>query len=177
MLKGTTFPRHGLLVGVGLFAVFWLNVAQNTLPANAQQRETAEPCFLLSYPGAIRSESICLAEYTGYDKSKDISWDHPPQAHYRITEILKGPPFGRNPTVKYEFHDSIDRTMPNGWKFSDKMMPEKDSKWILFIEVAVPKRGMLELYQGSYGRQPATDENLKQLNGLLDKYNMRNTHS
>jgi tetratricopeptide (TPR) repeat protein len=135
---------------------------------------------LLSYLHAsTHSESICLAEYKGYDESNDIGWNLPPKAHYHITEVLKGPPYPMLLPVKFEFHDLIDPTMPKGWKFSEKLMPEKDSKWILFIEFAVPRRATsgqwFELYQGSYGRQPATEENLKQLNSLLDKYNMRNT--
>jgi len=143
---------------------------------------------------ATHSESICLAEYAGYDRSGDIDWDHPPQAHYQITEILKGPSYddaahrftkgvdqvhhlhGRALPVKYEFHDLVNPTMPNGWKFSEKLMPEKDSKWILFIEFAVPKRGMFELYQGSFGRLPAIEENLNQVKALLDKYNLLNRH-
>jgi hypothetical protein len=119
-----------------------------------------------------------LAEYkrydTGYEKSYDIDWNHPPVAYYFPTEVLKGPPCSRIPAVKYEFHNSVDPTMPKVWKFSNDVMPEKGSKWILFIEYAVPKHGMFELYQGSYGRQPATKENLHHLYSLLDKYNMGN---
>ena len=58
--------------------------------------------------------------------------------------------------------------MPKGWKFDAKTMPAKGSKWILFIEFAVPKPNAFELYQGSYGRQPATDENVNNLYSLLD---------
>jgi len=139
--------------------------------------DIADPHKALTMLNAVKSECILLAEFDGYDKSNDIGWNHPPQAHYHVTEILKGPPLTHALPVKYEFHDLVDTDMQKGWKFSDKIMPEKGSKWILFIEFAVPKRGMFELYQGSYGRQPATDENLNQLYALLDKYNMRNTHS
>jgi len=123
---------------------------------------------------ATHSESICLAEYKGYDTSGHIDWHHPPQAHYHITEILKGPPYAGALPAKYEFHDLVDTNMPKHWKFSNELMPEKDSKWILFIESAMPKHGMYELYQGSYGRQPASEENLNQLYSLLDRYNLRN---
>jgi len=132
----------------------------------------------LSYLYAsTHSESICLAEFKGYAKSKEISWDHPAEAHYHITEALKGPDHGRALLVKYEFHDLVNVGMPKGWKFGEEMMPEKDSKWILFIEFAVPKRGMFELYQGSYGRLPATEENLNHVYSILDKYNLLNRHS
>jgi len=148
-----------------------------TTPENP--KETFDPSTdVLSFQDAVRrSELIYLGEYDGYRKSGNITWDHPPEARYRVTKILKGPPLGFHPFVKYEFHDSFNPIMPKGWKFNEKMMPEKDSEWILFVEYAVPKSGMFELYQGSYGRQPATEENLQKLNSLLDKYNMRNTHN
>lgn len=134
--------------------------------------------YKLTYENAVRSECICIAEYKGYEKHGEIGWNTPPQANYHITDILKGPPLNPSLPVKYEFHDYVNNQMPKGWKFDEKtMMPAKDSKWILFIEFAVPKRGMFELYQGSYGHQPATDDNLNGLYSLLDKYNMRNTHS
>ena len=135
--------------------------------AKAEQ-DAADPTkFECSYDNAIRSECICIAEYKGYEKgtdSTDINWNTPPQAHYRITDILKGPPLNKDIPVKYEFHNYVDIKMPKGWKFDEKkMMPAKDSKWILFIEFAVPKRGMFELFQGSYGRQEMTDENVNHL--------------
>jgi hypothetical protein len=64
--------------------------------------------------------------------------------------------------------------MPEGWKFSEKeSMPKKGSEWILFIEFVAAKNNAYETYQGSFGRQPATEENLNKVYGLLDKYNMR----
>ena len=161
-----------LLLKGAVFALVSLSMASIVAPANA---ESASLAYLNA---ATHSEWICLAEFEGYDRSGDIDWDHPPRAHYRITEMLKGPPYSRaSLPVKYEFHDLVNPTMPQGWKFSEKLMPEKGSKWILYIEFAVPKRGMFELYQGSYGRQPATEENLNRLNSLLDKYCMRNIHN
>lgn len=122
----------------------------------------------------IRSESIVLAEYEGYKKSDDIRFNEPPRADYHIEKIFKGPPLNRSLPVRYEFHDLLTTQAPAGWKFDEaKMMPEKGSKWILFIEWAVAKRGCYETYQGAAGRLPATDENMNKLQFLLDKYNMR----
>lgn len=137
--------------------------------------------FRQSFENAIQSECICLAEYDGYEKSPEIAWNHPACARFKIYDIPKGPPLTRSLPVKYEFHDSVNTKMPAGWKFSEDKMPQKGSKWILFIENAVPKRSygnmMFELFEGSYGRQPVTEENMNHLDSLLDKYNMRNTHS
>ncbi|HEY9775424.1 MAG TPA: tetratricopeptide repeat protein [Planktothrix sp.] len=127
----------------------------------------------LTFEEAIKSEEIVLAKYEGYEKG-DIHYMDPPIADYHITKILKGS--DANPTlhVWYEFHDKVNTAPPKDWKFSEKeMMPKKGSEWILFIEFLASKNGAYETYQGSYGRQPATEENLNTLYGLLDKYNMR----
>ncbi|HEY9715149.1 MAG TPA: hypothetical protein V6C72_16890 [Chroococcales cyanobacterium] len=128
--------------------------------------------YRLSYENAIHSESIVLAEYEGF-QSGDIHWNNPPMANYHIEEILKGPPLNKALPVKYEFHDSVNTAMPKGWKFSPSLMPAKGSKWILFIEFAVPKQGAFETYEGNYGRQEASEDNLNQLYQLLDAANMR----
>ena len=146
------------------------------VPVKPKEPERAPETYALSYDNAVKSECIVLAEYENYEKG-DIHWNHPPLAHYHITKILKGPPLNKSLPLKYEFHDYVNTAAPSGWKFGDNVMPEKGSQWILFIEFAVPKRGMFETFQGSFGRQPATDENLNNLYSLLDKYNMRNVNS
>jgi hypothetical protein len=54
-------------------------------------------------------------------------------------------------------------------------MPEKGSKHIIFIEFSLPdgaKRWFLP-FLGSYGIQPATEDNLNTLDRLLEQHNMR----
>ncbi len=128
---------------------------------------------LLNYINAIRSEAIVIAEYRGYDKAPNIRYNSPPQAHYRITEVLKGPPLNKDLPIRYAFHTPLSEDAPPGWKFDDKMMPEKGSKWILFIEFAVPERGQFNTYEGSYGRQEASEKNLDKLDKLLESHNMK----
>jgi hypothetical protein len=170
-----------LLIPFILSVAFIANaIADESAPQPADERKesaTAAP-FELTYESAIKSEWIAICEFEGYDKSRTYTWDDPPTANFRVTDILKGPPCcaGRLP-VKYTFHDLIHTDVPMDWKFSDELMPKKNSKWILFIEYAVPRQGKFDLYQGSFGRQPATKENLTRLYALLDKYNMRNAHS
>ncbi len=130
---------------------------------------------LLNYDNAIRSESILIAEYLGYDKSDDIRFNSPPLTHWHIDKILKGPPLNKSLPLRFDFHPTGVKEPPPGWKFSDSMMPEKGSKWILFIEYSVPdgtKRWFLP-FMGNYGRQPATEENLNTLDALLEQHNMK----
>jgi tetratricopeptide (TPR) repeat protein len=127
----------------------------------------------LSIDTAIRSEAIVLATYEGYDKG-DIHFNNAPIAHYVIKKVLKGADMNARLNIRYEFHDLVNTAMPEGWKFSEKeSMPKKGSEWILFIEFVAAKNNAYETYQGSFGRQPATEENLNKVYGLLDKYNMR----
>jgi tetratricopeptide (TPR) repeat protein len=146
-------------------------------PEPPKEPERAPETYATSFENAIKSECIVIAEFEGIEKEKDIQWNRPPLAHYHITKNLKGPPLNKALPLKYEFHDLVNTAKPAGWKFDAKSLPEKGSQWILFIEFAVPKRGMFETFQGSYGRQPATDDNLNNLYQLLDKFNMRNPNS
>ncbi len=60
--------------------------------------------------------------------------------------------------------------MPKGWTFGPDKLPEPGSKWIIFIENAVPKRGAFETYHGSYGRQEANDENRNKIYKVIEDH-------
>jgi len=121
-----------------------------------------------SFENAVRSECIVVAEYHGYEHSGDITFYHPPQANYRIVKILKGPPLNKDLPIRYEFHDRSKAAAPKDWKFGPDKMPGKGSEWIIFIMNAVPRDRMFDTYQGCYGRQPATEENLNQVYALIE---------
>ncbi|PWU00497.1 MAG: hypothetical protein C5B53_03995 [Candidatus Melainabacteria bacterium] len=124
--------------------------------------------FSKSFENACHSECIVIAEYRGYEDNGDITFNHPPRANYHITKILKGPPLNKDMPIRYEFHDRAKCEMPSGWKFGADKMPEKGSQWIIFIQNAVPRDRMFDTFQGAYGRQPATEENLNKVYGLLE---------
>lgn len=121
----------------------------------------------LSYQNAIHSESVVIAEYLGYQKNPDVRWNQPIQADYKIVKFLKGPPLNRHLPIKYEFHDHSNPPTPKDWKFNPKDMPAVGSQWLIFIEHSVPHNGQFETYQGTYGRQPATEDNLNKVYQLL----------
>jgi hypothetical protein len=120
-----------------------------------------------SYKNAVHSECVLIAEYLGYKKNPDVRFNQPLQADYRIVKILKGPPLNKRLPIKYEFHDHTNPPTPPGWTFSEKEMPAVGSQWLIFIEHAVPHNGQFETYEGSWGRQPATEDNLNQIYELL----------
>lgn len=121
-----------------------------------------------NFENACHSECIVVAEYLGYQKG-DIHYNHPPRAEFRIVRILKGPPLNKALPLRYEFHDHTSSDPPAGWKFAENMMPGKNSQWILFIPHAVPRLQLFDTYEGSYGRQAATEENLNKIYALLEK--------
>ncbi len=125
--------------------------------------------YRLSFESALKSECILLAQYEGYVKNDDIRFNHPPQANYHIKKFLKGPPLNPSLPVRYDFHIPKETDAPPNWKFSADKMPKPGSLWIIFIENAVPKHGMYETYEGSYGRQEANDDNLNKIYDLIDK--------
>ncbi len=139
----------------------------------------------LNYQNAFRSESITVCEYEGYEKRDDISFYNPPTAKYHIIKILKGPPLNKSLPIRFEFHDKTESIgqvgalhkkvetgkMPTGWKFGPDKMPAKGSKWIVFIPNAVPRRdGAFDTYQGSYGRQEASEDNLNQIYRIIEEH-------
>jgi len=125
--------------------------------------------FQKSYENAaLRSECILVAEYEGYEKKGDIEFFNPPIAKYKIQKILKGPPLNRDLPIRYEFHDRSVKKVPDDWKFGPDKMPEKGSKWLIFLQIALPRNGAFDTYTGDYGRQPATDENMNKIYSLLE---------
>ncbi len=98
-----------------------------------------------------------------------MRFNQPIQADYKIVKILKGPPLNKRLPIKYEFHDHTNPPTPPGWKFSEKEMPKVGSRWLIFIEHAVPHNGQFETYEGNYGRQPETEDNLNKIYELLEK--------
>lgn len=120
-----------------------------------------------TYKNAVHSECVLIAEYVGYQKNPDVRFNQPILAEYKIVKILKGPPLNKHLPIKYEFHDHSNPPTPPGWKFSDKEMPAVNSQWLIFIEHAVPHNGQFETYEGSWGRQPASEDNLNTVYELL----------
>jgi len=130
---------------------------------------------LENFENAIRSEFICIAEYQGYDKSDDIRFNSAVATHWQIKKILKGPPLNKSLPLRYDFHTPNVKHAPVGWHFDESLLPKKGSQWILFIEYAYPEgtKQLFTTYDGSYGRQPATEDNLNELDRLLEDHKMK----
>jgi tetratricopeptide (TPR) repeat protein len=116
-----------------------------------------------------QSEGIFVATFKNYEKVGDaITYFRPPLAHFHIEEYMKGPPLNANIPIRFEFHDKIGESKPEGWKFTEEMMPKKGSKWILYIPNCVPIDGMFETYHGKFGIQEYTDDNYDKIMRILE---------
>lgn len=119
----------------------------------------------------LKSESIVIAEYKGYEKKREITYFQPPLAYYQIEKYWKGSKLNPRMPIRYEFHEGLHgQGRPKDWKFTEELMPKIGSKWIIFIENAVPVDGMFETFHGSYGRQEYTDENIDKVLAILEKH-------
>lgn len=119
----------------------------------------------------LKSESILVCVYKGFEKDKFVSFYRPPKAKYKIIEYLKGPPLNKHLPVRYEFHDKTDKGKPKGWEFKGrKSMPKVGSKWIIFIPNAVPVDGMFETYHGSYGRMAYDGDSIDRVLRILEQH-------
>lgn len=116
-----------------------------------------------------RSEKIVVADYSGYE-GKNVTFYAPPKAVYKLDRFLKGGALNKTIYIRYEFHNKTSEKRPAGFKFSKETMPEPGSKWILFIENAVPVDGMYQTYKGCFGRVEYNDENLDKILQIIQKH-------
>jgi hypothetical protein len=98
------------------------------------------------------SSFVVIAEYLGYEHKETISLFDPPVAHFRIIQMLKGPTLPEDLPIQYALTDKPTDVMPVGWTFSEDMMPEKGSQFVLCITSFL--KDCAETYNGSYGRFP-----------------------
>jgi tetratricopeptide (TPR) repeat protein len=123
------------------------------------------------YESAYRKcEWIGICEYKGYEKKPDLGFYNPPTANFNRIECLMGPPLATRLPVHFKFYEIAQEKPPAGWKFGDDKMPAIGSKWIIFIQNAVPTAGAFDTYKGVYGRQPATEENVGEIRRILEAH-------
>jgi tetratricopeptide (TPR) repeat protein len=139
------------------------------LPATAVNEDTAEALTLLN--AFLKSESIVIAEFKSFEPDGMVTFNNPPGAVYKVTEILKGPPLNRTLPIRYEFHSKINSDVkPADWKWSPALMPKVGSKWIIFIQYSVPIDGKFETFHGSFGRQEYNEQNLDEVHRIRQEH-------
>jgi hypothetical protein len=144
---------------------------QTSTSADAEAKNKEAIAEGRTYEAAFRaSEGIYECEYLGRKKQENISFDNPPIANYRWVQCFKGPPFGYDLRVRFDFGQTTQDKMPAGWKFREDMMPARHSHWIIFLPNCVPEPGGFRTYMGSYGRQEASEKNISAIKAFVEKH-------
>lgn len=139
------------------------------LPAQKIDEGSRESLTLLN--AVTKCESIAIAEFKGFSSKGQVSYQRCPEAVYKIDQILKGPPLNKRLPVMYEFHEHIrGETKPVDWKWDPAMMPKEGSKWIIFVENAVPVDGMFKTFHGAFGRQELNEINIDEVHRIIQEH-------
>lgn len=131
----------------------------------------AEPMMAPTMKEAALSNLIVLAKYEGYKSVElPVTYFGGVTAQYQIIKVLKG---AQVPNAKinvgYAFHDGSACLAEPNWVFSDAKMPQKDSKWILFLEQPSLKSNVFFTYRGDFGRVAATTSSIANVQKLISK--------
>lgn len=130
------------------------------------QNAYSKPMLAPTLEEAIeRSEYIVVAEYSEYSKRWDkIGYFYGPLAMYKVIEILKGNnALPQIIPIQYDFQDGSPCIEPENWTFDEKLMPQKESRWILFLTSKDNEQEIWETYRGDYGRWEAIEENFNKI--------------
>lgn len=142
---------------------------RDPLDASTVSEDTTEALSMLN--AFMKSETIVIAEYKGFEADKHVGFFDPPTAIYKIDTILKGSPLNKSLPVKFEFHRKVtNEVKPEDWKWSPSLMPAPGSKWIIFIPNAVAVAGRYETFHGAYGRQELNEKNLDEIHRIIDHH-------
>lgn len=133
----------------------------------------AKPMMPATPEEAVKWPLIVTAKFVGYELPKQYNQETLYMsglvATYDVGKVLKNKatPPGLPQTIKvnYAFHDGSACLADQSWHFEAKQMPKKGSSWILFL---MPQSNQaFSTYRGDYGRWPATNEQLKRVEELL----------
>lgn len=125
---------------------------------------TAKPMTAPTLDEAMKSKWIVLVEYQGYEKSAHLDYFGYVETSYTVLDVLKGEKLDKKIQVRYRFHDGSACLVPE-WKFDEKKLPKKSSRWILFLSSKDAE--FYEVYRGDFGRMEATPEILKTIQSKL----------
>lgn len=117
---------------------------------------------------AFKSPLIAIVEYTGYKSEGKIDYFSGPIAQYKLVRVLKGTNALKVLEVLYDFTDGSACIAEVGWKFTENLMPQKGSKWILFLNKDAQAKH-LTTYRGPFGRWEANSGNITEVEKALER--------
>jgi hypothetical protein len=126
----------------------------------------AKPMFEPTKDQAFNSPLIAIVEYTGYKLEGKVDYFSGPIGKYKIIRLLKGANVPEVLDVRYDFSDGSACIAEAGWRFTEDLMPEKGSRWILFLDKDSQMK-YRTTYRGSFGRWDASPENIQEVENVL----------
>lgn len=126
----------------------------------------AKPMFEPTKDQAFNFPFIAIVEYTGYKLEGKVDYFSGPIGEYKIIRLLKGANLPEVLDVRYDFSDGSACIAEAGWKFTEDLMPEKGSRWILFLDQDTQMK-YWTTYRGSFGRWDASPENIQEVEDAL----------
>jgi hypothetical protein len=139
----------------------------------AVQPALSKPMEAPTLEEAARSNVVVIAQYVDYKPFLEpVTYFDGVMGHYVVEKVLKGKrPRDKHINVAYAFHDGSACLADKNWKFSDAVMPKKESSWILFLQEPNWKSSTTEnaysTYRGDFGRMPANAANIEKVQKLL----------
>ncbi len=129
----------------------------------------AKPMLAPTKDQAFNSPLIAIVEYTGYKVDGKVDYFSGPIGQYKVIRLLKGANSSEVLDVRYDFTDGSACIKESGWKFTEGLMPEKGSSWILFLDKDSQMK-YRTTYRGSFGRWDASLENIQEVESALKKW-------
>lgn len=115
----------------------------------AESKPANEP----SLDALCQVASIVEAEYENFErdpKAGIIDYFHPPLAKFKFLRLVHGKAVPAEFFIFYSFDDGSACLMPEGWKFSEDLLPKPGSRWFLFLTEGQEK--LHKTYYGDFGR-------------------------
>lgn len=119
------------------------------------------------------AEWIAVCEYARYEMPKHPPDDMKdvPMAYYKCVSVVKGPQIPIGIRIWYELKPSEKMQMSKCARFDETLLPRYGSKWILFVNDAIPHGGALRTNSGYKGRIQFNEDNWKMLTDEIERIN------
>jgi hypothetical protein len=115
----------------------------------------AKPMPSATWKEFCGARNIVEAKFLSYRRPslmKAVGYFDPPIAEYQVVRAIRGKAVPEKIRVRYDFHDGSASLEPKEWRFSESLLPQNGSAWILFL--AQKDGEIYQTYRGDFGRVP-----------------------
>lgn len=155
IIKSTWILLLPLLMGANSLSAAFAETPENSEGPKDNIPKEATPSKVEKLNESTVKELVKKSEWVGICTAVEVAGSARPgdkvkSVRFRITDIVKGPPYGCTFNVRCR-----------------ENIPQLGSNWILLIHVFASKNGHLRTTDGDKGRIPATEENTKLIKEIV----------